>query len=234
MSDFRNFVRHLSPMRVWRLAGMGILLAMVGTVIGWAIASSAQGDFGKSVFGGSGSEALDQIARLTARVDALERRAHAQQAAMYGGRQQALSPEQLQARQKSLEHQKHMQENPAYALQIEKDRLADLQARFAKEPMNHRWATEAGTFVNEALTSAVANSGIPVEGTKVDCRSSSCLISFEMNNSQSYEDLLLYLSTDMAEILPRSQLVILPPVNGVRMVNILATGRDKNAAPKKD
>lgn len=233
MRGFRNLFLPITQASGWRLAATGILLALTGIAIGWAIASSTQRDFGRSVFGGSDPEALEQITRLTARVDALERRAHAQQAGFRGG-QQSLSPQQLEAKRKSLEHRARMQADPAYALQSEKERLAGLQDRFAKEPMDHRWATEAGSFVKDAMSTAVANSGTHVEGAQIDCRSSSCLISFAMSDTQSYEDLLLYLSTDMAELLPRSQLVILPPVDGVRLVNILATGQDKDAPQPRD
>lgn len=192
------------------------------------------------LFAGLGG-ADDHAARLEARLNVLEKQQSEQfdlisrqLAALAAQRGHSmLTPEQIQARERQREHARRMQEDPEYARQMERQRLAGLQNEFANEPMDHRWSTEARAFVAEAMASALASADTKVKKSEIDCRSSTCQMVLDIDTRYSHEDVLMYLMTDLAELLPGARLVVMPPDNGVRTINIFAR-REMPASPPHD
>lgn len=167
---------------------------------------------------------------IEARLDALERRQaeqfdalSRQLAALSAGNPAKLSPERERARQERREHLRRMRDDPAYELKVLQERLAGLQAGYAAEAVDHRWSSEARTLVADALHSAISRTGAKLDREQTDCRSQTCRIQLDIPVSYSYEDVATYLMTDLAELLPSAQFVVMPPRDGIRSVNIFAS-----------
>lgn len=173
-----------------------------------------------------------RISEFDRRLDAMEARQAEQmdrisrQLAALGGRPPP-TPGQLRAREKQREHLRRVREDPAYARQVQAQRLADLQRQFDSEPMDHRWSVEARSMTTEAMAAAAARAGAKIENSRVDCRSATCRIDMDVPAGHSYEDVLTYLMTDLAELLPHARLVVMPPSNGIQRVHVFA---DKSRA----
>lgn len=103
-----------------------------------------------------------------------------------------------------------------------RNRLAKLAAVFERERVDNHWAAQTEAHVRDALTYAAATSGVEPIGSSVKCRSSSCRIEVDMPPSADPEDLLLQLSVDMSETLPRSRTVVLPDGKGNKRLSIFA------------
>lgn len=220
------------PSRPWRARALGMRKQTVLATLALVVATTALGylylDTDNPLSGLTRGN--NRIVEFEARLDALERRQSEQfnqisrqlAALSMRGSQRKPSPEQIQARERQQAHLRRLQEDPAYARQVQENRLADLLQQFDNEPKDHRWSTEARTLTGEALASAAVQAGMKLRSSEVDCRSTSCRISLEVGAEYVYEDLLTYLMTDLAELLPGAQLVVMPPANGVRKVNIFA------------
>lgn len=137
-------------------------------------------------------------------------------------RDRQVDPVGAQARAERAAQTRRMREDDAYALQVEKERLAALEAEFTREPVDHGWSAMASQHLNDSIVAAANDSMAKVKQTDVRCRSQTCSIRIDMEASSSYEDLLMYLTTNMAELLPHAKLVVLPPAQGLRQVNIYA------------
>lgn len=206
--------------RAGRLARASGLVG-AGVILGWLL-------WPESTNGGEAS-ASDRLLVIEARIEAMEKRQAEQFEEIArrlsigpGDAGRALSPEQARREAERREHKQRMREDPAYALQVQEKRLAGLHQKFTDEPVEQRWSTETRSFTNEALVSAAVQAGAKLEDAEVDCRSQTCRIAFALDTKHAYDDVLTYLMTDLAEVLPGAELVVMPPVNGVRKVNIYA------------
>lgn len=141
------------------------------------------------------------------------------------------SPEQLLERERRREHERRMKQDPAYVRKVQEQRLAGLQQQFSSEPVDHRWSTETRSFASETLLAAASRAGAKLKRTELDCRSSTCRITLDVPAEYVYEDVITYLMTDLAEVLPNAQLVVMPLDKGVRTVNIFARKPITGARP---
>jgi hypothetical protein len=148
----------------------------------------------------------------------------------YSGR--ILTDEQVQSRMEQREHFRRMREDEGYALEQEQKRLASLERDFAMESVDHSWASKMHAHVDETLQAAVLASGAKVKGGKVDCRSSQCRIVVNLDPGSSYEDLLLHLMADNAEVLPHAKVVVLMGEGGARTVNIYSSRGSSTASSR--
>lgn len=198
-----------------------------GSLLALAYMHAARGEAWPGAGGMAGQREGAQTTE--ARLEALERRQAEQFEAL--NRQLALlsrgggvapSPERERTRQARREHQRRMREDPAYELKVLQDRLADLQSKYAAEPVDQRWSAEARTLVDDALGSAVSRAGAKLSREQTDCRGQTCRIQLDVPLSSSYEDIATYLMSDLAELLPNAQFVVMPPRDGIRTVNIFA------------
>ncbi|MCF7221312.1 hypothetical protein [Marilutibacter chinensis] len=150
-------------------------------------------------------------------------------------RRDPLADPMAQARADRAARMKRMREDDAYALQVEKERLAALEAEFSREPVDHAWSTMASQHLNDSVAAAANDSLAKIKQTDIRCRSQTCSIRIDMEASSSHEDLLMYLTTNMAELLPHARLVVLPPAQGLRQVNIYADkGMAQDHNPGRD
>lgn len=104
-----------------------------------------------------------------------------------------------------------------------KTRLGELHARFVRERVDDAWATRAEADVRDMLAYAIASSGFRPSASSVACRSHSCRIDVDMPMAADPDDLLLQLSADAVEMLPRSKTVIVPDGAGNKRLTIFAT-----------
>jgi hypothetical protein len=214
-----------SGYRTWQVASTAFVVLALGVAIFWGARGGADIPAGSGHAVNKGeddlAERLAAIEERQARQDELINRQLRVLSKLAG--QGSLNPEQALRKEQRRAHVRRMQQDPAYARQVQEQRLSELQHKFAEEPVNQRWAAETRAMTGDAIVSSAAMAGAKVKDADVDCRSKSCRIAFAVDAKFAYDDVLTYLMTDLAETLPSAQLVVMPLENGERKVNIFAS-----------
>ena len=108
-------------------------------------------------------------------------------------------------------------------VQQQRNRLVQLETGFNKERVDNAWAAETEAAVNDILSYVLLQSKIDSKDASVACRSDSCRIRVDMDRASDPDDLVLGMSAEMAGLLPRSKIVVLPDRNGNKRVEIFAS-----------
>ena len=208
------------------LAASAVALVAVAATAGWLLRGSpvaaGEADALEARMALLESRQAEQFAQIDARLSAL------------AGSRMALSAEAAKARQAQREEQRRLMIDPVRLRQTMEQRLASLETRFASQPVDSRWASDARAMVTDAVSNAAAQAGAKLGKGEVDCRGGTCRIVMAVPNSTNYEDVLTYLMTDLAEELPASQLVVMPTQDGTRIVNVFASRDGGGARPGHD
>lgn len=214
----------LNPNR--RIATGAALVAITMAIIfAYLFASGSIGtSTGRHVYATSETKALN--ARLSKLEGQLAQLSNQLAALSTSSAHPAATPEQIRRKIEKREHSRRMQEDPAYERQVLEQRLASLNQQFVSEPIDHRWTTETRAFTADALAAAAQRAGANVASSEIDCRSTTCRIKIDVDRQHSYDDVVTYLMTDLAETLPNARYVVMPPKSGIRSVNIFARRPD--------
>lgn len=220
-----------------RIVATSVLaLAAIAAAI-WLLASPT-GTTGN--FGGTD----DRVDALEARIAAMELAQKQSQAQILaqlarisadrGNSPAAPSAEQLAAREKNRIDRQRMRDDPAFLLQHQTERLNEMQASLQSEPVNPAWSEQTSHDINEAIASSMAQAGNDVDTSSVDCRSTQCRISLEIPAGSTYEEMLMYMNTELADALPRSRVVVMPFEDGTQLVHIFAHAGSGPPPPPRD
>lgn len=224
-------IRMNVPPNLWQkwpwpaIALLCLTSVIASVVLALAVANTTSGA------NGGGSDAL------TLRVSALERKLKQLEEIQEHNHRELLAhlakadepatprtpnPEQIAEREARKRHLERLRTDPEYALKAEMERLEALQTALMSEPVNPAWASETSQHVDDVIANSVEQAGGNLQASSVDCRTTQCKIYLEIPSGTDYEDILMYMTTDLAEVLPRTRLVALPARDGVRQIHIYA------------
>lgn len=115
--------------------------------------------------------------------------------------------------------------NPSQAETQERQRLAVLEQAYSEEPIDIAWASHATAEMQDALLVAAGGLGLKGIDGDVDCRSVQCRVRFVVADDMPYEDVVTYLTAEIAGSMPSARFAVAPDAMGRMTVNMFAASR---------
>ncbi|QDH71031.1 hypothetical protein [Marilutibacter alkalisoli] len=173
-------------------------------------------------------EVSQQLRTLMDRLDAIEQRQTASQAPYHSAKSRSTPGVVAYVAQR--QHVERLRNDPEYARQEEQHRQDRLEKAYLDEPINAAWAAQSAVLVDSALLDAFEQSNLNVHASSVDCRSRSCRIRIDgIDGADAYDDLVTFLSVNIADTLPKARLVTTIGPDGKQALDIFASAVPEGA-----